>query len=217
MKAPTVSIPKGKATCSVAIVDTQTKLTAPTHYLVEPKIAGHDWINLPTYAFYIRHEDTGAQLVFDLGARKDWHNSVPAIAGLIENHVPGLSVGKSMHEILTEGGVDLDDISAVILSHWHFGKCCGEPAQWRKPVTDCTFFHPQIIQGIPAPCQSTSNSWLVQDSETLSCLDSQRNRTLHFRNPLSRVEMFSRCRSRKVSRWDSTRPTTISGTQVFIS
>lgn len=125
VKAPPVNVPKGKATCRVAIVNTQTNITAPTHYLVEPKIDGHDWMNLPTYAFHIRHEPTGAQILFDLGARRDWQNSVPAIAGLIENHVPGLSVGKSMHEILTEGGVDLSDISAVILSHWHFGEYNG--------------------------------------------------------------------------------------------
>lgn len=124
VEAPTVGVPKGNAICNVSIINTETNICAPTHYLVEPKIDGHDWMNLPTYAFHIHHEPTGAQIIFDLGARKDWQNSVPAIAGLVENHVPGLSVGKSMHEILVEGGVELDDVSAIVLSHWHFGEYC---------------------------------------------------------------------------------------------
>lgn len=122
-KAPSINIPEGKAICDVSIINTQTNITAPPHYLVEPDIPGHEWMNLPTYAFHVRHQPSGAQILFDLGARKDWENSVPHISGLIEGHVPGLSVGASIHEILTDGGVDLQDISAVILSHWHFGKC----------------------------------------------------------------------------------------------
>lgn len=122
VSAPPIKVPKGSTVCNVSIINTETNITAPPYYLVEPEIPGHDWMNLPTYAFHIQHEPTGDQIIFDLGARKDWQNSVPAIAGLIENHLPGLSVGKSAHEILTEGGVNLSDLSAVILSHWHFGK-----------------------------------------------------------------------------------------------
>lgn len=134
VKAPTLGVPEGSAICKVSIINTETNITAPTHYLVEPKIDGHDWMNLPTYAFHIRHEPSGAQLVFDLGARKDWQNSVPAIAGLVEGHVPGLSVGRSMHEILTTGGISLDDISAIILSHWHFGQYSLRDITWPNVV-----------------------------------------------------------------------------------
>lgn len=119
VKAPPVGLPKSSAICDVSIINTTTDISAPPHFLVQPNIPGHDWMNLPTYAFHIRHQPTGAQIVFDLGARKDWQNSVPAIASLVENHVPGLRVQKDVHEILTEGGVSLKDISAVILSHWH--------------------------------------------------------------------------------------------------
>jgi glyoxylase-like metal-dependent hydrolase (beta-lactamase superfamily II) len=79
--------------------------------------------NLPDFAFYIKNNKTGDQLIFDLGTRADWWNSVPAIADLCENHVPGLRVEKNVTEILEEGGVKLSDLKAMILSHWHFDHC----------------------------------------------------------------------------------------------
>lgn len=120
LKAPPVGVPKGDSVCDVSIINTTTDITAPPSFLVQPDIPGHEWLNLPTYSFLLRHKKTNTQLVFDLGARKDWYNSVPHIAGLVSGHVPGLRVTKDTHEILTDGGVDLKDISGVILSHWHF-------------------------------------------------------------------------------------------------
>ena len=87
-------------------------------YLVEPHIEGLDWLNLPTYAFHIKHNKSGKELLFDLGCRKDWQNSVPHIVDLLHKAVPGLKVDKNVTEILEEGGVKLQDIKAFILSHW---------------------------------------------------------------------------------------------------
>lgn len=84
--------------------------------------------NLPDWAFHIKNNKTGEQLVFDLGTRKDFWNSVPAIADLCDNHVPGLKVEKDVTEILEEGGVKLSDLKALILSHWHFDHCMPLPA-----------------------------------------------------------------------------------------
>ncbi|KAF2165802.1 hypothetical protein M409DRAFT_24089 [Zasmidium cellare ATCC 36951] len=120
MARPTLSLPKGDSICELSIINTTTEITAPPSYLVQPDIPGHEWMNLPTYAFHIVHKSTNTQLVFDLGARKDWYNSVPHIFDLINGHVPGLRVTKDTHEILSDGGVDINDISAVVLSHWHF-------------------------------------------------------------------------------------------------
>lgn len=115
-----LNVPKSDSTCEVSIINTTTEITAPPSYLVEPDIPGHEWMNLPTYAFHIVHIPTKTQLVFDLGARKDWYNSVPHIVDLISGHVPGLRVTKDTHDILADGGVDINQVSGVILSHWHF-------------------------------------------------------------------------------------------------
>lgn len=62
------------------------------------------------------------RLVLELqpGARKDWYSSVPHIKDLCYGHVLGLRVQKDCHEILEENDVMRKDISAIIVSHWHF-------------------------------------------------------------------------------------------------
>lgn len=87
--------------------------------LIEPHIDGHDWLNLPTYSFLITHP-TGAQVLFDLGCRKDWENLVPNVKEAIAQRVPGLKVKTEVPDILREGGVNVEKIKALILSHWHY-------------------------------------------------------------------------------------------------
>ena len=130
-EAPPIGLPKSSETCTVSIVDTTCDIVTPWNYLLEPQIPGHDWLNLPDYSFHIKHNKTGAQLLFDMGTRKDWQNSVPHIVELLSNHVPGLRVKKDVTEILTDGGVKLDDLKALILSHWHFDHC---------EFNDCLYF-----------------------------------------------------------------------------
>ena len=122
-QAPSINLPKSSETCKLAIVDASCDIVVPPYMLVEPNITGHDWLNLPTYAFHIVHESTGTELVFDLGCKKDWQNSVPHIADLAGNHVPGLRVKDDVVDILEAGGVKKKNIKALILSHWHFDHC----------------------------------------------------------------------------------------------
>lgn len=121
--SPKLNIPVSSNTCQLSIVNTTCNITCPTHYLIEPKVAGYDWLNLPTFSFYIKHEKSGAELLFDLGSRKDWQNSVPQIAALVNDHVNGLKVDKDVLEIVQEGGVNVANIEALILSHWHYDHC----------------------------------------------------------------------------------------------
>lgn len=118
--APSIGLPKSDSTCDVAILDTSCDMTVAVDLLIEPKIDGHEWLNLPDYSFHITHKASGAQVLFDLGTRKDWYNSVPHIAELISSRVQGMKVDRDAHEILQEGGVDLSKVKAFILSHWHF-------------------------------------------------------------------------------------------------
>ena len=90
---------------------------------VEPSIPGHDYLNLPDYSFVITHNETGQKYLFDLGTRVDWENSVPHIAELLSTGIPGLRVKQDVTEILKDGGLNLNDVKAFILSHWHFDHC----------------------------------------------------------------------------------------------
>ena len=71
----------------------------------------------------ITHNETGQKLLFDLGTRLDWENSVPHIVDLLSNHIPGLRIKEDVTDILKNGGLNLDDVKAFILSHWHFDHC----------------------------------------------------------------------------------------------
>ena len=112
-------LPKGDATCTVSIIDTTTDIVTPPNYLIEPDVEGFEWLNLPDYSFHIKHNKTGAELLFDLGTRADWQNSVPHIVDLLSNHVPGLRVKENVPDILTNNGIKLEDQKALILSHWY--------------------------------------------------------------------------------------------------
>ena len=131
--APSLGVPKSSETCSLSIINANCEFTCQPSWLVEPEIKGHEWINMPTFSFHIKHDKTGKELLFDLGSRKDWENSVPQIESLISNHVSGMKVEKNVIDILPEGNVNIEDIEAFVMSHWHFDHC-GDPGALPKSV-----------------------------------------------------------------------------------
>ncbi|KAI5363725.1 putative metallo-beta-lactamase, ribonuclease Z/Hydroxyacylglutathione hydrolase [Septoria linicola] len=118
-QAPPIGLPKGSTVCEVSIINTTCDLVVPPITLLEPHIEGHELLNLPTYAFLVTHA-SGAQVLFDLGCRADWENLVPNVSEVVAQRVPGLRVQTEVPDILREGGVQVDKIKALILSHWHF-------------------------------------------------------------------------------------------------
>jgi glyoxylase-like metal-dependent hydrolase (beta-lactamase superfamily II) len=120
---PLLGLPEGSESCEISIINTTCDITVPPTLLVEPAIEGHDWMNLPTYSFIIKHKRSGKQILFDLGARTDWYNHCPPVSDVLKDHVPGMRVQRDVVDILREGGVDAKDIDALVLSHWHFDHC----------------------------------------------------------------------------------------------
>lgn len=149
--SPDLRIPESDQCCKLSIINTTCDLTVPPDYLVEPAMNGYEWMNMPTFSFYIQHEASKRQLLFDLGARKDWENHVPHIKGLVEGHVPGIRVSEDVLDIVARGGVKLDDIEALLLSHWHFDHC-GAPSKLpqRTKVVVGPGFKKAFLPGYPS-------------------------------------------------------------------
>lgn len=67
-------------------------------------------------AFVITNQATGRTILFDAGARKDYWNYSPLVAGRFSNgvNVKGLRIDKGVHEVLEEAKVDVEDLESVV-------------------------------------------------------------------------------------------------------
>jgi glyoxylase-like metal-dependent hydrolase (beta-lactamase superfamily II) len=131
---PALDIPTAETTCRVEMIDTTCVLTVPGDTLVEPTIPGHELMNFPVVSFLITHESTGRQMLFDLGCRKDFWNLPSPIADTIESKVPGIKVDKNLVDILVQGGVEVGNIEAAIISHHHYDHI-GDPGTFPKSMS----------------------------------------------------------------------------------
>ncbi|KAL2676500.1 hypothetical protein Neosp_010259 [[Neocosmospora] mangrovei] len=126
-------IPQNEATCTLSIIDTTCSLTVPADTLVEPTIPGHEMMNFPTFSFLITHDTTRKRLLFDLGCRKDFWNLPEPISKTIDERVPGIKVDNNLADILQQGGINLEQIEAAIISHHHYDHI-GDPSTFPKTM-----------------------------------------------------------------------------------
>ncbi|KAK8233693.1 beta-lactamase-like protein [Phyllosticta capitalensis] len=124
---PPLDIPPSPTAVEVSIIDTTTDIVCPASGFVSPVLKGHEAINMPTWAFHIKHP-SGNEVLFDLGARKDWWTTAPASLDAIKKSMLGIHVSKGVDEILADGGVDLNKIKAAVISHWHWDHI-GDPTR----------------------------------------------------------------------------------------
>ena len=73
----------------------------------------------PSLSFLLRHSANNKTLVFDLGIRKDWQNYPPTIVHWI-NTVYRVNVVQDALESLVNGGISLENIDYVCISHCHW-------------------------------------------------------------------------------------------------
>ena len=112
---PRLSIPESQSSVNVHIIDSTARLRdLKTKDFFEPEFVGFDTLDIPSYSFLIEHPPTNRRVLFDLGLRKDWHNLAPEVVGYIKEEGWSITVEKDVAEILSEGGIRLDTIEAVI-------------------------------------------------------------------------------------------------------
>jgi glyoxylase-like metal-dependent hydrolase (beta-lactamase superfamily II) len=134
-------------------VNTTLQLYVKSVNFFDPVIPGHEVYNCPTLAFLITNEATGRKILFDAGARKDYWNYSPLVAGRFQEgvNVKGLRVDKGVQEVLQEAGVVLDALDSVVWSHWHFDHI-GDMSQFPSTVDIVVGpgFKENLLPGFPA-------------------------------------------------------------------
>lgn len=110
---PSLNLPKSDVCMEVTIINTTTDIVCPSSGFVRPVLKGHEYLNLPTFCFHLKHP-SGKEIMFDLGSRKDYWNFSPPSFETIKAIIPGLDIRKGVDEILREGGKDPKNISTII-------------------------------------------------------------------------------------------------------
>ena len=113
-----LDIPTSSSTVKVSVIDTTFDAILPTSFFFGPTITGFETFHAVAYAFLITHTDAEGKkrnVVFDLGAPKDFENDFPppereSIRAMFEY----VKVEKYVSEILIEGGVKLEEIEAMV-------------------------------------------------------------------------------------------------------
>ncbi|KAJ6631145.1 hypothetical protein B0H10DRAFT_1981080 [Mycena sp. CBHHK59/15] len=118
-----LGIPASSSTVTVKTFDVAedfSKIKVPAASFFKPVLPGHENYASPLYAFLIEHVATKQRVMFDLGIRKDVENAAPALYEVFKSGAVSMPVKQDIVEQLTEGGIDVGSISAVIWSHTHF-------------------------------------------------------------------------------------------------
>lgn len=105
-------IPSSQAVVEVQLINTTTNISIESSGFVQPPIQGHEKLRLPTFCFLIKHGLSKQNVLFDCGARINWQDLPPKIVEVIAE--AEISVTKSVDEILTEAGFELQSLNAII-------------------------------------------------------------------------------------------------------
>ncbi|SPO01641.1 uncharacterized protein DNG_04314 [Cephalotrichum gorgonifer] len=154
LSPPDINIPSGE-TITVKLINPVTFGPSILERFMEPAVPGLDTFKeVPSLSFLLEHP-SGRKLVWDLGIRKDYLNYAPQVSNYIPSTGYTLNVTKNVADILVEGGVSLDEVEAVIWSHWHWDHI-GDPSTF-PTTTDLVVgagFKEAMLPGAPANPES---------------------------------------------------------------
>ncbi|EGU81280.1 hypothetical protein FOPG_15576 [Fusarium oxysporum f. sp. conglutinans race 2 54008] len=169
---PPVDIADSPNTVEVYIIDTTSFMSGfPASTFVEPLVPGFDTINVGSYSFLIKHPGSNTKydtMVFDLGVRKDWESLPETFVAGIKSSGCKIEVQTDVASILRENGQSLDDVGAIIWSHWHFDHA-GDPKTF-PTTTDLIVgpgFKKNMIPGYPTVRDSHVNETAWEGRELI--------------------------------------------------
>ncbi|GAB7364260.1 hypothetical protein MBLNU230_g4808t1 [Neophaeotheca triangularis] len=131
---PVVNLPESASTVDVKVINPVNFGPARLHRFMAPSV---DHLEIfptsPSLCFLLEH-NSGRKLVWDLGIRKDHENYAPSIASYLPTTGYDIQIQKNVADILEDGDVNLNDIEAVIWSHWHWDHI-GDPSSFPKTTS----------------------------------------------------------------------------------
>ncbi|CAG9996110.1 unnamed protein product [Clonostachys byssicola] len=147
---PHLELPRGEAMQAVKLINPVNFGPAILQRFMAPPVPGLETFkSSPSLSFLLEHR-SGRKLVFDLGIRKDHENYAPSIVKYLPTTKYNIEVVGNVADILEQNGVSLDEIEAVIWSHWHWDHI-GDPSTF-PPKTDLVVgpgFKEAMLPGAP--------------------------------------------------------------------
>jgi hypothetical protein len=117
---PPLNIPSSTVSVEVSVIDPGARFELPVDVLFKQKdLGGKTSLKGPTFGFLIEH-GSGRKIMFDLGARPDWENYSPRIQKFVGAGGWVKERGVGIVKILEENGAKLENIEAVVWSHYHW-------------------------------------------------------------------------------------------------
>jgi hypothetical protein len=107
-----------------------SRIDIPADKFIRPQIDGFTRLKGPSLCFLISHP-SGRKVLFDLSIRRDYKNLAPTVVNTIQNLGPDwhISSPSDFSEVLSKNGIQLQDVTAIIWSHYHFDHV-GNPASF---------------------------------------------------------------------------------------
>ncbi|KAF1849263.1 Metallo-hydrolase/oxidoreductase [Cucurbitaria berberidis CBS 394.84] len=115
-----LNIPPSNSVVRLRAIDAETQMCVSSKGFIQPTLRGFEILNLTSITFLVEHPQLHKKVLFDCGARKDFENFSPRIKERLNLNVKGLRIEKDVHDIVQEAGVPLDELDAMIWSHWHW-------------------------------------------------------------------------------------------------
>lgn len=109
---PPIQLPPSQGVSVVVrAINTGAKIVCPTDTCCQPRIKGHEFLNLPTIAYLVEHGPSNTKVLFDCGVRKDFQNFSPAGMRQLYKCVPDMHVPYDVRDVLDRTGYSCDNLS----------------------------------------------------------------------------------------------------------